>query len=110
MSAENRRAGREDELRKKLKATVQRYEDVFAKPLTTSVLKEFLDDCEHHNKMTFLRDRMGLLSDQDVAYLRNVLKENVANAFSVAATNKPSEMDVEELEDVSELDDADESM
>lgn len=102
-SLENKRAGREQELRNKLKATVNRYEDVFAKPLTTSVLKEFLDESEKNNRMVFLRDRMGMLSDQDVNYLRNVLKENVAGS-SAPVKAAPKEVELDDVEDISELD------
>lgn len=102
-SLENKRAGREQELRNKLKATVNRYEDVFAKPLTTSVLKEFLDESEKNNRMVFLRDRMGMLSDQDVNYLRNVLKENVAGS-SAPVNAAPKEVDFGDVDDISELD------
>lgn len=77
-SPENRRAGREEELRKKAKEAIKRYEDVFAKPLSTALLKEFLDWSEQQTRLTFLRDRLGVLSDTDVRYLRNFLKENGA--------------------------------
>jgi hypothetical protein len=74
--SENKRAGREEELRKKIKEVIERYESVFGSPLTTEALKDFLDYSEAQNRNTFLVDRVGVLSDMDVKYLRNVLKEN----------------------------------
>lgn len=97
-SLENKRAGREDELRTKLKDTLQRFEHVFNKPLTTTVLKEFLDESEKWNRLNFLKDRMGVLSDMDVKYLRNILKENVA------ASTKEVAVDDKALEDISDID------
>lgn len=76
---ENRRAGRETELRKKMLATVARFEDVFKKALTPVLLRQFLDAEEVRNRHNFLRDRLGELSDTDIGYLRNVLKENVVD-------------------------------
>lgn len=96
---ENKRVGRENELRQKLKDTVKRFEDVFAKPLSTVVLKEFLDESEKNNRMIFLKDRMGQLSDADVNYLRNVLKENVVS------TTKAAVVSSDELDDVDDVDD-----
>lgn len=97
-SVENRRAGREEELRSKLKATVARYEDVFGKSLTAGGLKEFLDESEKRNRLSFLTDRLGMLSDVDISYLRNILKENIVGSDRV----KQVEVDVDDV-DTSDL-------
>lgn len=96
----NKRAGREEELRKKVKDVIERYEAVFGKPLTTEALKEFLDYSEKQNRITFLVDRVGVLSDMDVEYLRHVLKENVKG--SKIKDPLPDEDALEDLEDVSD--------
>lgn len=99
--AENKRAGREDELRKKLKAACDRYESVFGKPLGVAELKDFLDFSEAQNKRVFLTDRIGVLSDQDVAYLRNVLKENVSTSPAQPVQVATAE-DVDSIEEIDE--------
>ena len=65
-SLENKRAGREEELRKKLKAAIERYETVFATPLSTQTLLEFLEYSAQQERMKFLVDRVGVLSLMDV--------------------------------------------
>lgn len=75
-TVENKRAGRDKELRGKIKSALDRYEAVFGKPLSTEVLHEFLDESEKNNRIQFLKDRVGVLSDQDVKYLRELLDEN----------------------------------
>lgn len=73
-SNENKRLGREKELRRKMRDCMDRFESVFGKPLSTGIILEFLDESEKHNRLTFLKDRIGLLSDWDVEYIRTVLK------------------------------------
>lgn len=101
-SVENKRAGREKELRGKLKETLTRFEDVFGRVLSPSVLKEFLDESEKHNRISFLRDRMGMLSDMDVQYLRNILKENVLEDDSKYSKDaaKNNEVSLDEVDDI----------
>jgi len=99
-SRESKRIGREQELRNKLKETLTRFEDVFKYPLSVSALKVFLDECELENRHSFLRDRLGLLSDKDVEYLRIVLKESAEKGL-----NKPTPKEVEEA--TAEIDDID---
>lgn len=100
-SLENKRAGRESELRKKLKASLSRYEDVFKKPLSVNALEEFLDESEKNNRLVFLKDRIGVLSDQDVKYLRDFLKEQGKGEVEVEVGDSDS------LEELSEIDDDD---
>lgn len=103
----NKRAGRDAELREKLKATQDRYEEVFGKPLSLIALKDFLDDSEKQNKFNFLRDRLGVLSDLDVSYLRNVLKENVVNK-TVPASNESPDLDDVNLDEDGDEDESEE--
>ena len=99
---ENKRAGREDELRRKVKESIERYESVFGVPLTTEALKAFLDYSEEHNRNTFLVARIGVLSDADVGYLRNVLKEN--------AKGTKLKDPLPDVDALSELDDVDDQL
>lgn len=100
-SLENKRAGREQELRVKMKGAIERFESVFGRALSAVVLKEFLDESEKHNRISFLRDRMGVLSDVDVGYLRNVLKENLKSPSTSIVTGDTTEdeVDSDELPD-----------
>lgn len=106
MGTDNKRSGREKELRKKIRNAMERYESVFGKPLSAGIIEEFLDESEKHNRITFLKDRVGLLSDWDVDYIRKVLKAGAKSPEVV-----PEIEDVEEeKEDVQEeLDLEDES-
>lgn len=108
---ENKRLGRENELRVKLKAALDRYEAVFGKPLSVSFLSEYLTDAEKQNKYIFLKDRIGMLSDQDVKYLRFVLAENKSAPDHEVKVATEDETDLSELEDIDTdfTDDADES-
>lgn len=99
--SENKRAGRETELRQKVKDCIERYEDVFGKPLTTEALKKFLDYSEEQNRNIFLTGRIGVLSDMDIVYLRRVLKENVKG------TKIKDPLPDESLSDLDEVDEAD---
>lgn len=104
--SENKRAGRDKELRKKMRAALDRYESVFGKPLSAKVLNEFLDESEKRNRLTFLTDRIGVLADQDVKYLRELVNENVASPeteLSVDVTEE-SVQQIEEIDDIN-LDD-----
>jgi len=107
----NKRVGRERELRKKLREAVDRYELTFHKPLSPLVLKEFLVESKKHNQLVFLRDRVGVLSDQDCDYLMHILKENPVNESTVPVQVALDELDdgsmevAEEDFDKSELDD-----
>ena len=92
----NRRLGREKELRKKMRLALERFESVFAKPLSVNVIKEFLDHSEKQNRLVFLTDRLGVLSDQDVAYVRTLLKE-----VTVSPELQP-ELPTEEIEEITE--------
>lgn len=98
--SENKRAGREEELRKKVKECIERYESVFGTPLTTEALKSFLDYSEADNRNIFLRGRIGVLSDTDVGYLRLVLKENAKG--TKIKDPLPDEDALEDLEDISD--------
>ena len=77
-SLENRRAGREEELSKKLKLAVDRFESVFSKPLTVKVILEYLAHEEFRNRVKFLRDRIGELTDADVGFLRKLIAHSGA--------------------------------
>ena len=103
--SENKRAGREEELRRKVKEVIERYESVFGAPLTTEAFKAFLDYSEAQNRNTFLVDRVGVLSDMDVKYLRNVLKEN-----KEGTRIKDPLPDEDALDALDELDDVDEEL
>lgn len=96
----NKRAGREDELRKKMKEVIQRYKDVFSSDLTTNVLKDFLVDSRKANKNNFLRDRIGVLSDIDIDYLETILKENVKDSALQDPTDEENAL--EDLDDLDE--------
>ncbi len=96
-SVESRRAGRDKELRTKLKNVLDRFEAVFNKPLSVDVLHEFLDESEKHNRIQFLKDRIGVLSDQDVSFLRNVLSEN-------SGTHETELVVADEIEELTEDD------
>ena len=100
----NDRLGREQELREKLKATVERYENVFGKQLTVGNLKDYLDEEEKKNKLDFLRGRMGLLSDTDIGYMRNILKENAKapNTASPKVVSALTDIDEDEIEEDNE--------
>jgi hypothetical protein len=76
-SNESKRIGRDTELRNKLKEASERYESVMGAPLSVDVLKRFLDESEWNNKFLFLRDRIGVLSDADVGFVRQILKVSV---------------------------------
>jgi len=96
---ENKRAGREAELREKLKKAMQRYEDVFGKPLTVATLKMFLDESEKKNTLDFLKNRIGEpISDVDIEYMRSILKENVATPVNKSVSVDTSGID--ELDDL----------
>ena len=97
--SENKREGRETELRKRVKECIERYESVFGKPLPTEALKFFLDESEKDNRNEFLRSRIGVLSDMDITYLRRVLKENVKGT---KLKDPLSEEEIPELDDIEE--------
>ncbi len=97
--SENKREGRETELRKRVKECIERYESVFGKPLTTEALKFFLDESEKDNRNEFLRSRIGVLSDMDITYLRRVLKENVKGT---KLKDPLPEEEIPELDDIEE--------
>lgn len=97
MSA-NRRAGREKELRAKLKACADRYETVFGKTLSVNDIRFFCDEEEKREKLTFLRDRVGQLSFADVGYVRQIIKSG-----EVAPELPPKLDEVEEEEEQAEL-------
>ncbi len=101
MSRENKRIGRESELRKKVKDAMQRHVDVFGKELTVEGLREFLDESEKQNRLTFLRDRIGMLSDLDVKFIRDVLKGSKGANIAVVDTESLDELD--EISDDDEL-------
>lgn len=98
----NKRIGREKELKKKIKAAIDRYETVFGKPLSAGALKEFCDYCEKENRMVFLRDRIGRLSDVDSTFIRGLLKE------TAASNEVQPRIDTEDLEEVDDEDLVDE--
>ena len=95
-TVENKRAGRDKELRGKVKNALARFESVFNKPLSTEVLNEFLDYCETQNRIQFLRDRVGDLSDQDVKFLRELINENGASSETEVTV---ADDDLEEISD-----------
>lgn len=79
-SVENRRIGREKELKDKLKSAAERYEGIFGKPLSVKVLTEFLDHSERQNWITFLKSRIGEpLSDVDIKYLRDIVRSTMGS-------------------------------
>ena len=97
----NKRIGRETELRKKIKDTADRFEGVFGKPLSPKILHQFLDHSEEHNRNQFLVDKIGVLSDADVHFLRSVLKENVSSASAEEDVEEsPEQVDIDDLEDL----------
>jgi len=99
--SENKRIGRETELRKKVKETADRFEGVFGKPLSPKILNEFLDHSEKHNRNQFLVDKIGVLSDADVHFLRSVLKENVSDKSMEEESEAPAgQVDIDDLDDL----------
>ncbi len=96
----NKRAGREEELRRKVKETIDRYESVFNVPLSTEALESFLNYSEENNRNVFLTGRIGVLSDMDVKYLRNVLKENTKGTNRAINDPLPDPEALEGLDDI----------
>lgn len=110
MSTENKRAGREKELRQKVRDATDRFESVFGRPLSVGVLREFLDESRKHNRLVFLKDRVGILSDADVDFLENVLKENSKQPESKLQTlvdDQPEDVEFDGSENADDLDEAD---
>lgn len=107
---ENKRLGREQELRLKMKAALDRYEAVFGKPLSVQFLSQYLTDAEKNNKYVFLKDRVGELSDQDVKFLRFILAENSSAPETEVKVVTDEDNTLENLEDIEEdfTEDADE--
>lgn len=94
----NKRAGREKEIRKKIRQAIDRYELAFGKPLSPAVLKEFLVRSKQENQFVFLRDRVGVLSDQDCEYAMQILQENPVNETTVPVQVAVAELDEGSLE------------
>lgn len=82
----NRLAGRQKELRDRMKKTIDRYEAVFGKPLSVKVLKDFLHEEKKEEFKVFMRDRMGTLSGSDITFLLAVLDEKQVAPELPAAT------------------------
>ena len=102
-SLENKRAGRETELKNKMKGTIERYESVFGKPLDVKTILDYLTHEELNNKMVFMRDRMGVLSDADVGFLRNMVKVTKAAPELVPNLGGDEDFDLDEnLDEVDE--------
>lgn len=95
MEHNNKNLGRQKELVRKLKLTCDRYESVFDKPLTVDELEYFLDEEWKRDRLSFLRDRMGQLSQTDIIFLRDHLKR------STTSKELPPELNenLEEIED-----------
>lgn len=92
----NRLAGRQIELRKKMKESLERYDAVFGRSLSVKELKDFLAEEAKQEKWRFLRDRLGLLSDTDIKFLREIIDSGTA-----LSAEAPPEID-DELEDLVE--------
>ena len=89
----NKQAGRQEELRKKMKDTIERYESVFSKPLSVAYLREFLAEESKQEGFRFLRDRLGFLSGTDIKYLRNIVDDRAKSPET------PPSLDEDDVDD-----------
>lgn len=88
-------------LKKRLKATADRYESVFNKPLTVEELQFYLAEEKKRCRLDFLRDRMGVIGDTEIAYLESIISEyGKVKELPVELGEELEELTEDEVEDI----------
>lgn len=104
-SASAQRAGRQEELRRRLKETTDRYEAVFGRELQLPELKEYIEHAAKQDRYRFLHQRLGDLSEVDCKYLMDLLGAVEApKGRGRPAAQKPAFDDEDEDEEDSDAD------